>query len=224
MKCSMKNYKESLKFYIIIIILILFLSLIYINPVYAKIYVIKDTEGNIVCINNSGTLGTEYAELGYTIELLFERARSPEYEENIEKERIEKEKREEELAKKQEEEKALKKIEEQIKKTEEQIKELERIEKLRKATEVKIIDSTDYISESGNYHYFEGVLKNNGKVTTKWVKVKIFLKNKYDKLVSLETSYSDPIHLSPNQEGTYSIIAYNNPDVAKYEIQVLWEY
>jgi hypothetical protein len=198
--------------------------LIFITPVYAKIYAIRDTEDNIVCLNNNGILGAEYAELGYTIELFIEKARSAEYEENIKKERIAKEKKKEELAKKQEEEKALKEIEEQNKKTEEQIKELERIEKLRKATKVKIIDSTDYIGRSGDYHYFEGVLKNTGKVTTKWVKVKIFLENKYDKLVSLETCYSDPTHLNPNQEGTYSIMAYNNPEIDQYRIQVLWEY
>ena len=114
-----------------------------------------------------------------------------------------------------EKEKAKKEAEAQI---EARIKELENKPK----AEIKIIDSTNYLSGSGNYYYVEGILKNNGKGTAYSVKVEVRALDKYDKIVSIDDVYADPSTLAPGQEATYQIMVEYDSKIDKFDKEVSW--
>jgi uncharacterized protein YpmS len=53
-----------------IIALALFIILIFINSVFATLYIVKDQEGNIICITNQVNILSNYKLLGYKIDIL----------------------------------------------------------------------------------------------------------------------------------------------------------
>jgi hypothetical protein len=56
---------------LLIVALVLFISLIFINSVFADLYIVRDQEGKIIAITNQNTFKAEYQELGYTFGLWF---------------------------------------------------------------------------------------------------------------------------------------------------------
>ena len=56
---------------LLIVALVLFISLIFINSVFADLYIVRDQEGKIIAITNQNVFKAEYQELGYTFELWF---------------------------------------------------------------------------------------------------------------------------------------------------------
>jgi len=57
----MKNLRIFL-----IVALVLFLSLVFVNSVSADLYIVRDQEGKIIAITNQDIFKAEYQELGYT--------------------------------------------------------------------------------------------------------------------------------------------------------------
>jgi DNA uptake protein ComE-like DNA-binding protein len=88
--------------------------------------------------------------------------------------------------------------------------------------EIRFIDSTNYLSGSGNYYYVEGILKNNGKGNAYSVKVEVQALDKYDKLVSTDNVYADPSTLAPGQEATYQMMVRYNSNIDKFDKKVSW--
>ena len=62
----MKNLKVFLT-----VALVLFLSLVFINSVFADLYIVRDQEGKIIAITDQSILKIEYQKLGYASELWF---------------------------------------------------------------------------------------------------------------------------------------------------------
>jgi len=105
-----------------------------------------------------------------------------------------------------------------------QLKPEPKIESKPKPTaNIKIVDWTDYPSETGNYIYVEGVLQNISKVIATSVRLKIQALDKYDKLVSITPCYADPTTLNPNQKATFITMVTSNPKISKFNLTVLWD-
>lgn len=90
-------------------------------------------------------------------------------------------------------------------------------------SEIKIMDWTNRISESGNYYYVEGKVKNISNVVAKSIRVKIEALDIYGKLVSLEESYVDPSSLKPNQTGFFSVMVNYSSNIKKFSLNVYWK-
>ena len=61
---------KNIKFLLFIMFLLFFLNLIFCTFSFATLYIIKDQEGNNICITNVECLVSEYEILGYTIWIL----------------------------------------------------------------------------------------------------------------------------------------------------------
>ena len=194
------------------LISLLILLFFLVSPVLADSYTVRDQEGNIIAITNQNIFKAEYQELGYTFELwLKQTERTPtldslvkDWESRIKEPKLNSEK-----------EKAKKEAEAQI---EARIKELESQSK----TEIKVVDWTNYLSDTGNYYYVEGILKNVGKGIAEYIQVKVITYDKYKKLVSLKESYANPVNLSPGQEATFKIMINYNAKIDSFGLKVNW--
>ena len=61
---------KNIKFLLFIVCLVFFLNVIFFNCSFATLYIIKDQEGNNICVTNQGNLVSEYEKLGYVIWIL----------------------------------------------------------------------------------------------------------------------------------------------------------
>jgi len=86
---------------------------------------------------------------------------------------------------------------------------------------IKIVDWTNYPSESGKYIYVEGILQNTSKIIANYVRLEIQALDKFGKLVSITTCYSDPTTLNPNQKANFKTMVTSNPKISKFNLIVL---
>ena len=61
---------KNIKFLLFIACLVFFLNVIFFNCSFATLYIIKDQEGNNICITNQENLVSKYEKLGYVIWIL----------------------------------------------------------------------------------------------------------------------------------------------------------
>lgn len=90
-------------------------------------------------------------------------------------------------------------------------------------SEIKIMDWTNRISESGNYYYVEGKVKNISSVVAKSVRVKIEALDVFNKLVLLEEGYVDPSVLQPGQIGFFSVMVDYRSNIKKFKLNMYWK-
>jgi len=58
---------KNIKFLLFIISLVFFLNVIFFNCSFATLYIVKDQEGNNICLTNQESQISEYKKLGYVI-------------------------------------------------------------------------------------------------------------------------------------------------------------
>ena len=90
-------------------------------------------------------------------------------------------------------------------------------------SEIIIMDWTNRISESGNYYYVEGKVKNISSVVAKSVRVKIEALDVFSKLVLLEEGYVDPSVLQPGQIGFFSVMVDYRSNIKKFKLNMYWK-
>jgi len=190
---------KKFKFSLLIIFLIFFLNLIFFNFSFATLYIVKDQEGKNICITNQESLISKYETLGYIISIIQGTNSSQESPEP-------------------------QTISETEPETEPEIEpEPEIKSKPEPTADIKIIDWTNYISETGNYIYVEGIIQNTSKVIATDVRIKIQALDKYDKLISITSGYADPSTLAAKQKATFSVMVTNNSKISKFNLTVLWK-
>jgi len=87
---------------------------------------------------------------------------------------------------------------------------------------IKIVDWTQRISDGGNYYIVDGILKNIGNVTVKFLKVKVITFDSKGNLVSIEEAYASPSTLKANQEATFTAMPTYTPKIKSFEFTILW--
>lgn len=88
---------------------------------------------------------------------------------------------------------------------------------------IEIIDWTSRLSNPPLYYYVEGILKNTGNKTADSIHIKIKAFDIDNKLVSLNSAYSEPYTLNPNQEATFQIMVENDSRIEKFGIDIIWQ-
>ena len=61
---------KNIKFLFFIICLVFFLNVIFFHCSFATLYIVKDQEGNNICMTNKEDLVSEYEKIGYAIWIL----------------------------------------------------------------------------------------------------------------------------------------------------------
>jgi len=89
--------------------------------------------------------------------------------------------------------------------------------------DIEIVNWTNYLSDSKNYYYIDGILKNVGNEKASYVKVKIKSFDINDNLISIDEWYADPFDIFPDQEATFSAMVSYSSKIYKFKLSVLWE-
>jgi len=86
---------------------------------------------------------------------------------------------------------------------------------------LKVVQETNY--RRGDYLYIQGVVRNRSRETLlRYVKIKVKLYDRAGQFLGIEDTYTDPTHLAPGQEGTYTIMVRGQPKLYRYETSALW--
>ena len=188
----MKNFKFSL----LIISLIFLLNIFLINS-FATLYIVKDQEGNNICLTNQETLISEYKALGYTIYIVKQSKSSQETSESVQ----------------------------EISKPDKEVSYKIPINKTYPKSfiqyDIEVTDWTNYLSESGNYYYVEGLLKNVGNTIVEYLKIKIIAFDSKGNLVSINECYADPSTLEPNQKAVFKAMPIYKPEIKSFELLII---
>jgi hypothetical protein len=80
-----------------------------------------------------------------------------------------------------------------------------------KGPTVDIVEWTWYRSETGNFIYVDGVVKNVSDRPVAWVELHIELRDKNKKLLATDSDYIDADRLNPGQESTFKLMTPNMP-------------
>ena len=189
--------------YSMIFITLLLICLVLTMPCYADMYVIKDIDGKVICLTNINKISQEQIEAGCTISLLFKSSNSNKTPSQLETTPASESSTEEQKTKAE---------------VEAQIKELENQPK----ADVVFVDSTNRLSNTGNYYYLEGILKNKGKGTAYHVEVEIRSLDKNNKLVSIGSGYANPTTIASGKEATYQIMIRFSAEIKSFDKMVSW--
>ena len=89
--------------------------------------------------------------------------------------------------------------------------------------DIKIVDWTNYLGETGNYYYVEGILKNVGRSKVEYLQVKVIAYDRSKKLVTLKESYANPHKLAPGEEATFKVMIRYNERIDNFELKLNWK-
>ncbi len=75
--------------------------------------------------------------------------------------------------------------------------------------DIDIVDWTWYLSESGNYIYVDGVIKNVSARAMRLVEVHVELLDKSGRLLAVDSAYASPSSLGPGQRSNFKVMTAN---------------
>ena len=189
----MKNIK-SLFF---VICLIFFLNLIFCTFSFATLYIVKDQEGNNVCITNQEKDISKYKLLGYEIYILG--GSGQEISESTENEITQ---------------------ESQIIPGTENISESNVIS----LSNVNLVDFSLSFSPKGDFVNIQGTLRNYGKEIVNDAKINVKCKNEKGKIMLIETTNCQPLSIAPGSEAYFNLKLDNTERISSFRVFLFDKY
>jgi len=92
-----------------------------------------------------------------------------------------------------------------------------------KKSKIKIVDWNNRPSTTGNYIYVEGCLENIGDQTAEMVRVTVKSLDSNEKIISIDSAFTEPSSIAPNKEAIFQIMVENNYKIKKFSLIVLTE-
>jgi len=182
-----------------IFIALLLICLILTIPCYANMYIIKNIDGKVICLTNINKLSQQQIESGCTVSLLIKGSTQTQPETTPVPEPIESQSNLE---------------------LEPKTNSIPTSSDEKKDSIIKVVDWTNYISDTGNYVYVEGILQNIGKVNATNLKVSIQALDKNKKLVSITNGYAEPSTLTPNGKAIFNIMVSYKSEIKYFMLSV----
>jgi len=188
---------KNLKFLFFIICLIFFLNLIFCTFSFATLYVVKDQEGNNICITNKEDEISKYQLLGYKIYILG--GSEQEISESTEKEITQ---------------------ESQI------IPETEKISEsnIISLTKVDLVDFNTSFTPKGDFVNIQGTLRNYGKEIINNAEINVKCKNEKGKIMLIRTTSCQPLSIAPGREAYFNLKLDNNERISSFGIYLFDKY
>ncbi len=182
---------KNIKFLLFIICLIFFLNLIFYAFSFATLFIVKDQEGNNVCITNQEKEMLEYKLLGYEIYILG--GSEQEISESTENEITQ---------------------ESQI------IPETENIPEsnIISLTKVNLVDFSSSFSPKGDFVNIQGTLRNYGKEIINDAEINVKCKNEKGKIMLIESTSCRPLSIAPGSESYFNLKLDNTERISSFRI------
>ncbi len=188
---------KNIKLLFFIICLIFFLNLVFCTLSFATLYIVKDQEGNNVCITNQEKEISKYKLLGYMIYILG--GSGQEISEPNEKEITQ---------------------ESQIIPGTENIPESNVIS----LTKVSLVDFSSSFSPKGDFVNIQGTLRNNGKEVINNAKINVKCKNEKGKIMLIESTTCQPLSIAPGSESYFNLKLDNTERISSFRIFLFDKY
>ena len=188
---------KSIKLLFFIICLIFFLNLIFCTFSFSTLYIVKDQEGNNICITNQEKEISKYKLLGYEICIVGE----PEQEisESTEKEIIQ---------------------ESQIILETENISESNVIS----LTNVDLVDFNSSFTPKGDFVNIQGTLRNYGTEIINDAEINVKCKNEKGKIMLIKTTTCQPLSIAPGSEAYFNLKLDNTERISSFRIFLFDKY
>ena len=188
---------KDIKLLFFIICLIFFLNLIFCTLSFATLYIVKDQEGNNICVTNKENEISKYKLLGYEIVILGESEQ--EISESTEKEINE---------------------ESQI------IPETENISEsnIVSLNQVDLIDFNTSFTPKGDFVNIQGTLRNYGKEIINNAEINVKCKNEKGKIMLIESTSCRPLSIAPGSEAYFNLKLDNTERISSFRIFLFDKY
>jgi len=188
---------KNIKLLSFIICLIFFLNLVFCTFSFATLYIVKDQEGNNVCITNQEKEISKYKLLGYMIYILG--GSGQEMSESNEKEITQ---------------------ESQIIYETENISESNVIS----LTNVDLVDFNSSFSPKGDFVNIQGTLKNYGKEIISNAEINVKCKNEKGKIMLINTTSCQPLSIAPGSEAYFNLKLNNTERISSFRVFLFDKY
>ena len=188
---------KNIKLLFFIICLTVFLNLIFCAFSFATLYIVKDQEGNNICITNQEKEISKYKLLGYEIYILG--GSGQKISESIEKEITQ---------------------ESQIIPETENISESNTIS----LTNINLIDFNYSFSPKGDFVNIQGTLRNYGKEIINNAEINVKCKNEKGKIILIESTNCQPLSIAPGSEAYFNLKLDNTERISSFRIFLFDKY
>ena len=182
---------KNIKFLLFIICLVFFLNVIFFNCSFATLYIVKDQEGNNICITNQEKEISKYKLLGYKVYILG--GSGQEISSSTENEIIQKS---------------------QIIPTPENISESTAIS----LTNVDLVDFSSSFSPKGDFVNIQGTLKNYGKEIINDAEINVKCKNEKGNVMLVKTTTCQPLSITPGSESYFNLKLDNTERISSFRV------
>ncbi len=182
---------KNIKFLLFIIFLVFFLNLIFCTFSFATLYIVKDQEGNNICITNQEKEISKYKLLGYKIYILG--GSGQEISSSTENEIIQ---------------------EPQIIPTPENISESTAVS----LTNVDLVDFSSSFSLKGDFVNIQGTLRNYGKEIINDAIINVKCKNEKGKIILIKTANCQPLSIAPGSESYFNLELPNTERISSFRV------
>jgi len=188
---------KNIKLLFFVICLIFFLNLIFCTLSFAILYVVKDQEGNNICITNKENEISKYKLLGYEIVILGGSAQ--EISESTEKEITQ---------------------ESQI------IPETENISEsnIISLNKVDLVDFSTSFTPKGDFVNIQGTLRNYGTEIINNAEINVKCKNEKGKIMLIESTSCRPLSIAPGSEAYFNLKLDNTERISNFRIFLFDKY
>ena len=182
---------KNIKFLLFIICLVFFLNVIFFNCSFATLYIVKDQEGNNICITNQEKEISKYKLLGYKVYILG--GSGQEITESTENEITQ---------------------ESQIMPETENISESTAIS----LTNVDLVDFSSSFSPKGDFVNIQGTLKNYGKEIINDAEINVKCKNEKGNVMLVKTTTCQPLSITPGSESYFNLKLDNTERISSFRV------
>jgi len=188
---------KNIKLLFFIICLIFFLNLIFCTFSFATLYIVKDQEGNNVCITNQEKEISKYKSLGYKIYILG--GSEQEISESTEKE---------------------------ITQESQTIYETENIPESNviSVTNVDLVDFSSSFSPKGDFVDIQGTLRNYGQEVINNAEINVKCKNEKGNIMLIKTTTCKPLSIAPGSEAYFNLKLDNTERISSFRIFLFDKY
>jgi len=188
---------KNIKFLLFIVCLVFFLNVIFFNCSFATLYIVKDQEGNNVCVTNQEKEISKYKLLGYKIYILG--GSGQEISESTEKEITQ---------------------ESQI------IYETENISEsnIISLNKVDLVDFSSSFSLKGDFVNIQGTLRNYGTEIINDAEINVKCKNEKGKIMLIENTSSQPLSIAPGSEAYFNLKLDNTKRISSFRVFLFDKY
>ena len=188
---------KNIKLLFFIICLIFFLNLFFCTFSFAILYIVKDQEGNNICITNKENEISKYKLLGYEIYILG--GNEQEIPESVEKEITQKS---------------------QI------IYETENISEsnILSLNQVDLIEFNTSFTPKGDFVNIQGTLRNYGTEIINDAEINVKCKNEKGKIILIESTTCQPLSIAPGSEAYFKLKLDNTERISSFRIFLFDKY